>query len=792
MRIHQFVLIATFFFISISSFAQSQYSRARIFANSDELIQLQQAGVTIDHGKHKKGVYFESDFSSNELDIVSSKGIQYEILIEDVKAHYKKQILQTHSRSSHNHTCDNPVTGTDYTTPAEFSLGNMGGYFTYQQMLDHLDNMATKYPNLITVKSAIDTFQTHEDRPIYWVKISDNPNVDENEPEILYDALHHAREAASLSQLIFYMYYLLENYGQDQKITALVDNLEMYFVPMLNPDGYIQNETNDPNGGGMWRKNKRDNGNGTFGVDLNRNYGYNFGLDNTGSSPNSASDTYRGPNAFSEPETQAMKWFTEQHQFKIALNYHTFGNLWIYPWGYAPSLLTPDSTTFIDFAKYMTRENNYSYGTGDQTVGYTTNGDSDDWMYGEQNSKNKILSFTPECGDDSYGFWPPQSEIINLCKENIHGNLASAALALYHGELTNLTASSFSQTNSHIKFNLQRLGLEPSNFTVSLQSSNSFVTSTGTPVNINGLPHLDSKIDSIPFSVTSTTPSGTIIDFLMILNNGLYNDSIPVQAIYANSVVTFVDDASSLQTWISNDWDITDEDYVSPSHSITDSPNSNYDNNTFSSIKLADTIDLTYALFAQLKYAAKWDIENNYDYAQIEIKEVGSSNWVPQCGNHTNKGTNNQDADQPLYDGTSDWVNENIALSDWYGKQIEVQFLLNSDQFVNGDGFYFDDFTVEQIIDSNLLSTDNKIAQSAIKIQPNPANSYTYISLPNFDSKSQSIELIDLNGRSVKRINVLNGNHQTRINTSNLPIGIYFVRLTNGQSALTQKLVVTH
>src|SRR5690606_2209606 len=115
--------------------------------------------------------------------------------------------------------------------------------------------------------------------------ISDQPDVDQDEPEVLYDALHHAREPASLSQLIFYMWYLLENYGTNDEVTYLVDSTEMYFVPCVNPDGYVYNWNNHPTGGGMWRKNRRVNGNGTFGVDLNRNYGHEWGYNNTGSSP---------------------------------------------------------------------------------------------------------------------------------------------------------------------------------------------------------------------------------------------------------------------------------------------------------------------------------------------------------------------------------------------------------------------------------------------------------------------------------------------------------------------------
>ena len=199
------------------------------------------------------------------------------------------------------------------------------------------------------------------------------------------------------------MYYLLENYGVNDEVTYLVNETEMYFVPCINPDGYIYNQINDPNGGGMWRKNRRDLGNGEFGVDLNRNYGHTWGYDNVGSSGNFSSQTYRRC-PFSEPETQNMRDFCEAHNFEIALNYHTYGDMLIYPWGYDYSIFTPDSAEFVEFAMLLTEDNRYIYGTGDQTVGYIVNGDSDDWMYGEQSTKQKIYSMTPEAGPYNYGF----------------------------------------------------------------------------------------------------------------------------------------------------------------------------------------------------------------------------------------------------------------------------------------------------------------------------------------------------------------------------------------------------
>ena len=401
----------TVFILIVSWASAQQYSKVKIFTDEHPLKEVAQLGIAVDHGIVKKGQYFITDLSEYEIQKLQTANIPFEILIDDVEKYYQERNKKA-SESDKQGAGNCSETGINYPTPSNFSLGSMGGFFTYAEILGHLDAMQQQYPNLITLKQPIGSFQTHEGRPIYWLKISDNPTVDENEPEILFTALHHAREPASVSQMIMFMWYLLENYSSNTEIQQMVDNTEIYFIPCINPDGYIYNETTNPNGGGMWRKNRRNNNDGTYGVDLNRNYGYMWGLDNTGSSPNTNDDTYRGPAAFSEPETQAVKYFEENHNFGICVNYHTYGNLLIYPWGYAPSIYTPDSAIYVEYAQLMTRYNHYTYGTGDQTVGYVTNGDSDDWGYGEQTTKNKVLSMTPEAGDQNDGFWPAQNRII--------------------------------------------------------------------------------------------------------------------------------------------------------------------------------------------------------------------------------------------------------------------------------------------------------------------------------------------------------------------------------------------
>ena len=432
-----FCMIVLFAF---SAVAQQKYYRVQLLTNEKGLQRLSAAGVTIDHGDFIKGSSFTSDFSEAELNTIKQSGVQYKVLINDVSAYYVAH--SNDAATDKNETA--PVTCSTYTKPRNFKLGSMGGFYTYTEMLATLDSMASKYPKLITVKQVVSsTLTTAQGRPLYYVKISDHANVNESEPKILYTALHHAREPESLSQLVFYMWYLLENYKKDASVKSLVDSTEMFFIPCVNPDGYIYNQTTNPAGGGLWRKNRRTNGDGTYGVDLNRNYGYKWGYDNTGSSNLTSSDTYRGTAGFSEPETQMVRDFCNAHPFYFALNNHTYSNLLIYPFGYKANTYTPapDSLTFKNDAIRLVQCNGFITGTPNQTVGYLVNGSSDDWMYAEQTTKAKIFALTPETGSASDGFWPVKSRIIPMAQSNMDMNLTAARFTKESAVVLNATAT---------------------------------------------------------------------------------------------------------------------------------------------------------------------------------------------------------------------------------------------------------------------------------------------------------------------------------------------------------------
>ncbi|MBS1638245.1 MAG: immune inhibitor A [Bacteroidetes bacterium] len=776
---------------------QPKYSRARIHIddNSKSLKHLAELGVTVDHGEHKKNAYYISDFSETELAIARQNGYTVDILIDDVSTYYADQNKTNANKTQQNTSVACPSNVAPITTPANFQLGSMGGYYTYQEMLNILDTMVSKFPNLVTARMPIDTFHSIEHRPIWWLKISDNPNSNEPEPQIIYTALHHAREPASLSQMIYYMYYLLENYNSNPDIKALIDNTEMYFVPCVNPDGYIYNQTTNPGGGGMWRKNRRNNGDGTMGVDLNRNYGFHWAYDNVGSSPTTSSDTYRGASAFSEPEIQAIQWFDTQHQFRISVNYHTYGNDLIYPWGYIANLYTPDSAVFVNHTHLMTSLNHFVTGTGNQTVQYVTNGDSDDWGYGEQSTKNKILSMTPEIGTS---FWPPQSDITGICENSLWQNIYAAKLVGKYALVKDEKPYAFNSQSGYLNYSIQRLGLDsPSVFTVSVIPLDSWISSVGSPKVYNNMSLLQLKHDSISYTLNPAITNGQQFRYVLRVNNGYGDENDTITKVFGQSNTVYTNNGSAVSGFTSSGaaWGISTQQYVSPPSSITDSPGGNYANNTNSRLTLNTPVDLSNASHATLNFWAKWNLEPGYDYVEVQASVNGANAWTPLCGHYTHAGTVDQDQDNPLYDGIqNNWVWEEMDLGAYLGQMINIRYVLVSDQGVNYDGFYFDDMSVNILQGPNAAGIQN-YDQSVNYVSqniPNPAHTITYINYNLAGKKDLSLCVYNTIGEMIQQSCVESSQGQVSIDLSNLSNGTYFYQViaADGYHSTMMKMVV--
>lgn len=776
------LLLTTSLFLFFTTQAQEQrYSKLRVYLDGRPAHELLALGVTCDHGHHRPTVHFESDFSENDQRLLDQHGFRYDVLIEDVVRYYQDQNL-TQEGSNRNANCNPGSSVSPYPQPSNFALGTMGGFLTYQQLLDNLDSMASKYPHLITPRTVIDPNNlTHENRPLYWVRMSDNPTVDENEPEALYTALHHAREPLALSQLIYYMWYLLENYDTNDEVKYLLENTELYFLPCINPDGYVYNETNNPSGGGLWRKNRRNNGNGTYGVDLNRNYGYAFAHDNVGSSGNSNSDTYRGPSAFSEPETQNVRDFCNAHDFIFSLNYHTYGDLLIYPWAYNDQL-TADSTEYRNYAAVMTRENNYRYGTNMETIGYTTNGDADDWFYGEQTTKNKILTMTPEASGG--GFWPAASTIVGHCQQTVWQNLALAHFMLIYGEAKDVSPALITQTSTQVEFDLKRYGMLNGPLTVSVTPVSSNIQSVG-PAQAFNLAQFASTSDVIALQLDPMIAGGDIVRYVLNVDNGSYVQRDTVERLYGNYTVAFNDDCDQPTNWTNqggnSNWEVTISTFYTPTGSLTDSKVGDYSNNATSEIVLNQTIDLSNATSANLSFWAKWDIEADYDY--VQVMAAGSNGvYEPLCGLYTDIGTHNQDANKPLYDGTQNtWVAESMSLVDYLGESsVTIKIRLVSDVWVNEDGFYFDDFkvnTLEPVVGN--IGETNAASIALGQSQPNPAGLKVYIplTLPENATGVFQLRVVDVLGREVERLPLANDANGVELAVEDWDGGVYFYQL---------------
>ena len=412
-----FLLLLAFTFPLFSQSAPLKYAMVEIKVAYKDLAQLHQLGLPLDCSycvPSDSECVYTVPLTEYDLNLLKEHRFAYRIVIENVAQFYavrntKEELAKA---EAYRRTLD-----------VDIELGSMGGFYTLEEANHKLDQLYESYKqqNLIAAKEIIG--YSYENRPIYAIKISDNADVDESdsEPQALYTALTHAREPGGMMAIFYFMHYLLQNYDKSERVRNIVENRELYFIPVVNPDGYAYNQETNPNGGGMLRKNTNGNG-----IDLNRNFGPQelWDYPNGGSSTSSWSQTYRGTAAFSEKETQAYRDFVISKKFRTAINYHTYSNLLIHPWGYKNEC--PEAF-FKTMAENMTKINGYRYGTAPGLL-YAVRGDSDDWLYKEMG----IFALTPEVGGYSDGFWPSASRILPLCEENLDANLL---LAEYAGQI---------------------------------------------------------------------------------------------------------------------------------------------------------------------------------------------------------------------------------------------------------------------------------------------------------------------------------------------------------------------
>ncbi|WP_299677767.1 M14 family zinc carboxypeptidase [uncultured Dokdonia sp.] len=732
-----------------------------------QILQLSNAGIDMHCGVYQDGNDLILELTPYEQGIITSLAFNSETLIENLSVFYAERAMsdmetatttlnamksrqpeayqQRSSVVSENisnigqYTGDNEI---NWTVPQNFNLGSYAGSLTLDEALAELDAMHAQYPNLITARLAAASETTIEGRTVYYVKISDNPDIDEDEPETLYNSLIHAREISSLMNQLYYMWYLLENYDTDPSIKNLIDHHELYFIPILNPDGYQFNIDNNPNGGGLQRKNRRvtaNCGGDNDGVDLNRNSGYFW--NNGGASSNPCAQDFRGTGPFSEPESRIIRDFVLSRDFKVALDHHAFSNILYHSYSSIGSS-TGREDEFAQYGHDMSYYNRYGYGAVTETGPPVASGSHIDWLLGgtipdgtgSTGSGKNIIAFSPENGSSAEGgFYPSPSNILPIAQRAMRVNLLAAYYSGKYAKYKDLTPSNLSAITGQLQIGIEYLGQTASPITVTVTPISSNINAIGTSQTVN-LAKLEQTTLNFSYELDTNIQPGDRIQYEVTVANEdftLYQATIEKQ--YTPTTL-FVDttDTNGLSNWTNNGWELTTDTFTG-TNAITNTTSS-YGNNTFETLTLANSIDLSTSQQTVIQFFAKWDIERDFDYAQLEGSIDGGASWTPLVGKYTKPGspsdTNpysqksnadeaHQPDGQPLYDGdTQDkWSLEEIVIDATTNSFMQgasnvlVRFVFDSDSsnLTSGytttfEGFTFDDFQVLNSIPAPLSS----------------------------------------------------------------------------------------
>lgn len=280
------------------------------------------------------------------------------------------------------------------------------------------DGLVADHPDLVAKTSAGSSLEGR-DIPVLSITGAGEPA---EKPAVVLNAMQHAREWITVPTTLWFVDQLLDRYGSDPEVTALLDAIELQVIYLVNPDGYEFSITDDR----FWRKNRRDNGDGTFGVDLNRNWGFQWG--GPGSDSETFSLTYRGREPFSEPETQVVRDFILDRDDVVAhVDIHSYGQLILWPFGY--DFVQPEGIHLhvhrelaFAMADAIAGVEGTAYAPQPGSDLYLASGIASDWVFGETGAISFTLELRPADGAGG-GFVLPPDQIVPTGVENFESFL---------------------------------------------------------------------------------------------------------------------------------------------------------------------------------------------------------------------------------------------------------------------------------------------------------------------------------------------------------------------------------
>lgn len=722
--------------------AQEKYSKVIIYPSSTEqrinIIGLLEIDHFMDSGN---GIMTE--ISSQDVAQLKSLGVKYKVLIDDVAENLRKEnakFLAARKKGINLSTArvaleqKGSTVNSIIESPSDFEVkSTFGGYYSFAEMESAMNVLVTKYPS---IAQRISIGKTYGNRDIWVIKISDNVAADEvNEPEVLYLGLQHAREAITGSSMIFFMQYLCENYTKDTKIRDLVNNREFFIIPCFNPDGWEYNRT-VYGAGGMWRKNRSPNGGP--GVDLNRNWGVDWancsapinGSAGSCGSGSTTADTYYGPGAFSEMETQAVRDFVKSHHIVAGFDQHAYGPYYSLPFGrqsLGHVMPQKGKDFYTAIPALMGTYNGMRAADSYDALGYEVAGGFKDWMLmGEigEGTKDTVWAMTGEggAGNASNDFWPPMAQIEYLSKGMCYQNLQLAYAAGTYVDIQDANDIALNTKSGSLSFTIKRLGLGNDPITISITPLEN-MQSVGGPVVINSMPYYGQQTGSINYQLPTVISNGQRVRFAWNVSTAGYSYSDTVDKLF-NPTVLFSDDMEG--TNIATNWDVTSgwnystDGAYAGTKSLTESPGANYTSSSSRTVTYNKTLNTSDATAAYITFWTRHRAENFRDKLQLQITTdtKGKTDWITIPGSTTVQEPGNLDGStlggQPALTGIRDyWTQVTYDISAYKGSAFQFQFVFTSD--AAGGTFKYQ-------VDEGFFIDNLKVVKSTVPLTPLPVD----------------------------------------------------------------------
>jgi hypothetical protein len=706
-------------------------------------------------------------------------------------------------------------------------LGDRAVWHNHAQIVEILDQVAVDHPNLtrqITWGTSV------QGRDLAGIVLSADVDNESAEPEIKLTSTMHGDEPPGTEMILFLIDHLTDNYGTDPDCTYILDNFEIHFLPMHNPDGNTADSRSNANG-----------------VDLNRNY-----------------PLPDGTHSSQEIETIGYMNYSNNQHFVISENGHSGALVVNYPWDYTYTLAPDDAAIQLMSLEYSTYNSpmyngSFPQGITNGAAWYVVTGSIQDWTY----DQTDCIDVTIEYSDTKWpnasvldGMWDENREsfihFIKTARYGINGIVTGAETGAPL-DATVTVVGNDKQTHTDPDFGDYYKLLETGTFDITFEADGyiphteyGVSTTWGTPtvldVQLNLLAYGSivgniTETGGMPINAAVniyTYPSNALVATVQsdAFNGGYYSAdyltygeyrvvasaqghldteqivtldsdelSVNLELGVSMQVTLFEDNFESGAGLWSGDWNVI-ADAHDGTYSMTDSPDGNYGANVVSPCAMASPVDMSDLLSGTLSFWAKWNTERNWDGVRFQVSTNDGASWTSLASPYTDGGSGQgaQVEDEPYYENSQPgWVNIEHDLAPYVGmSSVQFRFLLETDGSVYRDGFYFDDFVIDGISEAGgSPSGVDAPALTALRgSYPNPFNPSTTLKFAMANSGNARLSVYDISGKLICTLidgMQTAGSHEVVWNGKNssgnaVASGVYFAKFNSGDVVNTTKL----